>query len=456
MRCWVRAILAGVLATAGPTAAAQPTDLVVFGDSLSDVGNVGSTFFGSLFIPPENFGDRFTNDFVWAEVLAMELGLPVDTFSRGGGANDDNYAHGDATTGGGTLNLTVTRNLGRQLSDYLGESSPAAGDLFILWAGGNDYIDGQTDTAVAPGNITGYMDTLISGGATRFLIPNLPPLGQIPRFKGTVDEATMDTLALGHNAALGSALSAMDDDPTLSIYRIDVAGFFDNVLADPGAFGFTNTTDEAISSGPGGGVVADPDAYLFWDDVHPTGAAHELFGLLAFDALANPITGDTNLDRALDAGDIDLLVAAIGQGVSDARYDLDASGAVDAADLTQLIEGVFNTRPGDANLDGLVDGSDLAVLAGNYDQPAAGWADADYNADGVTDLLDLALTANFFNFGVASPSLVFTEAWSAVTAAPEPGMSWLIMPTAIWFARRRTLTTRTALRATGRRACGSR
>jgi hypothetical protein len=53
--------------------------------------------------------------------------------------------------------------------------------------------------------------------------------------------------------------------------------------------------------------------------------------------------------------------------------------------------------PGDANMDGTVDSSDLSILAAHWrEQGQAGgamWADGDFNGDGVVDASDLALLA---------------------------------------------------------------
>jgi hypothetical protein len=48
--------------------------------------------------------------------------------------------------------------------------------------------------------------------------------------------------------------------------------------------------------------------------------------------------------------------------------------------------------PGDANLDGTVDGSDFAILANNYGVTSgATWADADFNFDGAVNGTDFGI-----------------------------------------------------------------
>jgi len=66
---------------------------------------------------------------------------------------------------------------------------------------------------------------------------------------------------------------------------------FNAILANPGAFGFTNITEPCITGDlqNGGSVCVDPDSYLFWDSIHPTTAAHQLLGQSFASAVAEPI-----------------------------------------------------------------------------------------------------------------------------------------------------------------------
>ena len=69
--------------------------------------------------------------------------------------------------------------------------------------------------------------------------------------------------------------------------------------------------------------------------------------------------------------------------------------------------------------------SDLAVLAANYRKSLLGWANADFNCDGVVDVADLAVLAANYRLGlpiaepVAAPALsVVLPAKSMAAAAP--------------------------------------
>src|SRR3954462_11973986 len=79
------------LAVAGPF-----SNLVVFGDSLSDIGNISSATFGTT-PGPSYYNGRFSNGPVYAETLATGLGLPALARST---ASGNDYAYGGAQTAG--------------------------------------------------------------------------------------------------------------------------------------------------------------------------------------------------------------------------------------------------------------------------------------------------------------------------------------------------------------------
>jgi uncharacterized protein (TIGR03790 family) len=68
--------------------------------------------------------------------------------------------------------------------------------------------------------------------------------------------------------------------------------------------------------------------------------------------------------------------------------------------------------PGDANLDGVVDGADLNIVLSNYNQTNADWMHGDLNGDGIADGTDLNIVLADFNTSSGE---------SVVAAVPEPG-----------------------------------
>jgi phospholipase/lecithinase/hemolysin len=345
-----------ILALTAAPAAAAFTDLVVFGDSLSDIGNIANATFGSQ-PGPFYYNDRVSNGPVYSELLATQLGLGPLSRSTAGG---NNFAYGGAqTTGTGGIEGFFIRDVDEQVVTYVAQRTADADTLYVLFAGANDLVNGQTDMSIPIGSIVTDIEDLIDHGARHFLVPNLPRLGTVPRFNGdSLQAVAMNNASDDFNAALATALDVLEtSQPDTMFIRFDVAALFDNIQADPTSFGFSNVTDPAA---PGLGVgdssydtsqiVANPDTYLFWDDFHPTTVAHEVLAELLAQAVLVAIAtpGDGNLDGKVDG--LDYLIWAEHFGDSPAD---DPPGP---------------PKNGDFNHDILVNGLDYLVWASNFGQ----------------------------------------------------------------------------------------
>lgn len=277
--------LAFALSLAAQASADTFSRMVVFGDSLSDVGNVHSATFGITPASPPHFEGRFTNGPVWVERLAQRLELPALRHSRAGGLN---YAHGGVKSGtGNTFFFPFFNfpNAGNQINSFLSSNTPRSDDLLVLWIGGNDFFDGQTNVDVVVNNIAARVTTLANAGAKHILLANLPRLGEIPRFNASsTDRATFNARTLAFNTALASRVESLDASLAASLWFLDVATQFDAMLASPATFGFTNTTSQALV---GGTVNPNAAQFVFWDDVHPTAPAHAILGNAAFDVMTD-------------------------------------------------------------------------------------------------------------------------------------------------------------------------
>ncbi len=74
---------------------------------------------------------------------------------------------------------------------------------------------------------------------------------------------------------LAAQLAMLDAILAAEITLFDTAAAFQRLLADPAAFGLTNTTDPCVNLAEGT-VCPNPDEWLFWDGVHPTARTHEI------------------------------------------------------------------------------------------------------------------------------------------------------------------------------------
>ncbi len=261
-RTILSAILALFLYLPTVTVASDFDTLVVFGDSLSDNGNLYAL--NPSQVPSEYYYDgRFSNGPVWVEYLSGEDLLDCNLVDN---------AYAGATTDGVSPPGVIS-----QVNTYTGAATIEDNTLFAIWIGANDFLDGSVDYQTSANNIGVALDALAAFGAENILIINLPDLGSTPRFLGTSDEAAARALSQGFNAALADVIDAFQTaNRDVTVYEFDIYAFLQDVANDAGSYGFTNTTQVC----PSYYVAADFDnnaGYVFWDTIHPTTQAHEAF-----------------------------------------------------------------------------------------------------------------------------------------------------------------------------------
>jgi hypothetical protein len=132
----------------------------------------------------------------------------------------------------------------------------------------------------------------------------------------------------------------------------------------------------------------------------PTRLAELYIDDLMYTSLASSLPGDFDGDGAYTCDDINTLYAGIASG--DSSVDLTGDGAVDGADVDSWREEAGSAKGfsdaillGDADLNGVVNASDLNEIALNWQiTDATSWCEGDFNHDGnvnAPDLNDLAL-----------------------------------------------------------------
>ncbi|GCA90502.1 SGNH/GDSL hydrolase family protein [Microcystis aeruginosa] len=283
----------------------------VFGDSLSDPGNLYRLTGNSYPPSPPYANGRFSNGSLWIEYLQQDFGLPNSAAL--------NLAYGGATSGQENVAELLFEGDFPGLLDEIGAfaANPSlstfdARDLFVVWAGANDYLFGfSTDPDVVVGNIIAAVQTLISPavGAKTVIVPNLPDLGKLPSQAGISE---MTDLALEHNQKLATALQVLQNAPSTAatLIPLDIYSLFENTYNDPSRYGLTNVTDACLNTTTGQ-ICANPSAYLFWDSFHPTTVTHQAIAGLASTTL-------TSIPEPDATGAI-IIVAFVGLGVKVAQ-----------------------------------------------------------------------------------------------------------------------------------------
>jgi phospholipase/lecithinase/hemolysin len=285
------------VALASPISPGQVTQIVAFGDSLTDAGNASIATFG--LIPGAGYATRsvtgipfpvgyFTNpqtgggpSGLWIDQFAAKLGVadPSPALAPLGGSN---YAVAGALTGGATLGDMQTQVDAFLTTHPTGAPSTA---LYTMWGGSNDIFAAQNPVTAAD-NIAAEIKGVAADGGHNFLWFNLPNLGETPSLSGNPAEAAATNLASqAFDQEWATQVSNLDS-LGINVIGVNVDTLFNAILADPAAFGFSNVAD-ACNATPG----CNPNTFLYWDDVHPTTYADSLVANLAYqDAFGGPAT----------------------------------------------------------------------------------------------------------------------------------------------------------------------
>ena len=180
--------------------ATQFDNLIVFGDSLSDNGNVL----------------RFTDGDIWVETLADSLGADLW-----------DYAYGGATTG--FVNPKASEfGLGHtgllwQVDNY---DAPMENALFTVWAGANDFLN-ALDFYAAAANVGTALDNLYLDGARDILVGNLPDMGTTPALIADPTSGLASDWTVAFNYYLKQELLGFESDHAdVNLYILDAYSVF--------------------------------------------------------------------------------------------------------------------------------------------------------------------------------------------------------------------------------------
>ncbi len=295
LRALAAAALLGLVAL---PAQAQRTfsSLTMFGDSFSDVGNANALTFG---VVPQ----RLSNGIVWSDALHGALGLgparasfpllPTQPAPATGV-----YAVSGALSVGAAFGIipSTATQIGRWCQFAAGSCGRTAdaNGLYTLFVGGNDIrsIAGNNALSVeqrraatvqVANNVIAQAGQLRSTGVNNLLLMYMPDLGRTPDRVFTAQSAELTALTTLFNQTLEGGIGGLRAaNPTMNLFDLRLDNLFFNLLAQPEAYGFDNVTgncsaDRALPACTG---------YVFFDNLHPSAAAHALIGAAAYDLVA--------------------------------------------------------------------------------------------------------------------------------------------------------------------------
>ncbi len=371
------------------------SNILVFGDSLSDMGNAKDTI-NTPDVPPY-WNGRFSNGPVWIEHFSDSMA--IDTTRGTGTQAGDNRAFGGSQTGQGYSYL-ILPNVGTQINSYLTnvQANIANDELVVLWAGGNDFLYGSANPETISANMASHITTLSQAGATRFIVPNLPPLETTPEVqsRSASAQAQMAADVIEYNQRLATVVADLVSSLNIEVQLLDTHTLFNQIVNNAGHLGITNTIDSACSStgsilplpicNSGDSVVSNVEQYLYFDKAHPTATVHAAVG-----DFADSIIGIPDRDGDLIADSDDLCEWTVDDmvdqdGCSWSQRDSDDDGVANGIDLcddTSLAEVADANGCAPSQRDNDDDG-----LNDDVDPCPEDPAGLDHDEDGCIDLTD--------------------------------------------------------------------
>lgn len=268
--------------------AAPISKLIVFGDSLSDNGN--SFAYTKHQLPPSvsYYKGRYSNGPIWIDRLADKFfGHPVAA------TQVLNYAFG----GAGVLKMQASSFLlSQEIDSYLLAHSSQIDEnsLFMIWMGANDYLmmpDAmESDVKDVVHQIKTNILRLVTQGAKHIMVFALPDLGLTPFAKELELSDEFSIITQLHNQHLQQMMSELQTQlPEIDWLYFDMNQLFLDIQSQPQSYGLINMVDKCLQQPPVrrsskieshvrriARMQGDCDAYLFFDQLHPTAKTHQI------------------------------------------------------------------------------------------------------------------------------------------------------------------------------------
>ena len=245
-------VLVFILGFTGNASGQNFSNVVVFGDSLSDSGNAAS-------LQPLPPGSSFTTnpDPVWSEIVAQDFGASGSNSLAGG----PNYAFAGACMNPDTPCNAASPTVTMQIAKYFFKSGETADPsaLYAIWGGLNDVVDpaarhdpqASTHTLAAADVNVAQIRRLQDAGARHILVFNLPDSTKSPYvvnltagFPEPVREtvlARLSGLGNAYNDRLYAGIRESED----GIVPINIHALFNEIVENHETYGFTDATGTA-------------------------------------------------------------------------------------------------------------------------------------------------------------------------------------------------------------------
>lgn len=271
------------------------SNIVMFGDSLSDNGNLYAYLHEMLPQSPPYYQGRFTNGIVWVERLAQAY------FPENSNSHLLDYAFGGAGVAESSDDDDVLFTLKREIDSYflIHSNESQEDNLFLIWIGANNYLGLPTEEEKTLSDVNQgiehSLERLINSGAKHIMLLNLPDLGETPLGFGSPMQEKLTYFSNKHNQLLKNTVDQLKEShPEVQVILFDVNQLLHEMKNFPERYGFTNTTEACSKLMEEPNLTkkqdilhlvskvkrrADPqvcDSYLFFDPVHPTARSHQI------------------------------------------------------------------------------------------------------------------------------------------------------------------------------------
>lgn len=272
--------------------AAPIHNIVVFGDSLSDNGNLYAHM-NRQFPSDPYFEGRFSNGKVWIELLAEQyfsddpLGHLLDYAFGGAGVLSEEDDDPELEQ------FTLRREVDHYFMDHHDMADPNS--LYVFWIGSNNYLaaaeddDKEATLSKVISGIKRDVQRLIDKGAEHVLLVSLPDLGMTPAAADSNMWRNWHLYSVAHNAELYQYLQELKGAyPEKQWLYFDVYALFTEALMNPEKHGFSSdkllstcydSEDDALPESSTIEPLTDKhtcNGYLFFDPVHPTALVHKM------------------------------------------------------------------------------------------------------------------------------------------------------------------------------------